>query len=91
MDILQYMVDYIENAMPRTRSLRLTGISNVLSADARETEVPTSIVFARLTDFTYMKDDKFAACGPAHAFEGCGSIRPTFAVGEQQSLIAATL
>jgi site-specific DNA-cytosine methylase len=59
-DVLQFMADYVENAMPRTRDLRLTGISNVLSADRDETEVPTSIVFARLTDFiSYMKDDKY--------------------------------
>ena len=54
------MADFIENAMPRTPPLRLTGISNVLSADKRETEVPTSIVFARLTDFiSYMKEDEY--------------------------------
>ena len=59
-DILQFMADFIENAMPRTPPLRLTGISNVLTADKQESEVPTSIVFARLTDFiTYMKDDQF--------------------------------
>jgi hypothetical protein len=59
-DVLQFMVDYIENAMPRTKPLRLTGISNVLSADTNETEVPTSIVFAGLTDFLdYMKDDRY--------------------------------
>src|SRR6266567_610463 len=54
------MADYIENAMPRTRPLRLTGINNVLSADKDETEIPTSIVFARLTDFiSYMKEDRY--------------------------------
>ena len=59
-DVLQFMADYIENAMPRTPRLRLTGIRNVLSADKDETEIPTSIVFARLTDFiTYMKEDRY--------------------------------
>jgi hypothetical protein len=59
-DILQYMADYIENAMPLTNTLKLTGISNILTADQSETEVPTSIVFARLTDFIeYMKEDRY--------------------------------
>jgi AIPR protein len=59
-DVLQFMADYIENAMPRTPPLRLTGISNVLSADKDETEIPTSIVFARLTDFiSYIKEDRY--------------------------------
>ena len=59
-DVLQFMADFVENAMPRTPPLRLTGINNVLSADKEETEVPTSIVFARLTDFiSYMKEDQF--------------------------------
>ena len=49
-DILQFMADFIENAMPLTPPLRLTGISNVLAAEKHETEVPTSIVFARLID-----------------------------------------
>ena len=54
------MADYVENAMPHTPPLRLTGISNILSADQHETEVPTSIVFARLTDFVgYMKEDRY--------------------------------
>jgi hypothetical protein len=59
-DLLQFMADYVENAMPHTAPLRLTGISNILSADQNETEVPTSIVFARLTDFIdYMKQDRY--------------------------------
>ncbi|MCK1711146.1 AIPR family protein [Bradyrhizobium sp. 143] len=59
-DVLQFMADYVENAMPLTPPLLLTGISNILSADQSETEVPTSIVFARLTDFVaYMKDDQY--------------------------------
>jgi len=59
-DVLQFMVDYIEDAMPHTPSLLLTGISTVLSADKHDTEVPTSIVFARLKDFIlYMDKDPY--------------------------------
>lgn len=59
-DVLQFMVDYIEDAMPRTAPLRLTGISTVLSAGQSDSDVPTSIVFARLIDFIeYMDDDPY--------------------------------
>jgi hypothetical protein len=59
-EMLQFVVDYIEDAMPRTPTLRLTGISSVLSADKRETKVPTSIVFAKLIDLIrYMEDDPY--------------------------------
>jgi hypothetical protein len=59
-DVLQFMVDYIEDAMPHTPSLMLTGISTVLSAGEKDSEVPTSIVFARLADFIrYMDDDPY--------------------------------
>jgi|SRR5579859_100498 len=59
-DIVQFMVDHIEGAMPRTPTMLLTGIRGVLSADRRDTEVSTSIVFARLTDFVnYMKKDPY--------------------------------
>jgi hypothetical protein len=59
-DILQFIVDDIEGAMPITHSLLLTGIHNILSADTVDTLVPTSIVFARLRDFiNYMKRDPF--------------------------------
>jgi hypothetical protein len=59
-DILQFMVDDIEGAMPRTPTMLLTGIHGVLSADKRDTEVSTSIVFARLTDFLkYMQNDPY--------------------------------
>ncbi|MGH9689973.1 MAG: AIPR family protein [Candidatus Acidiferrales bacterium] len=57
-EVLQFMADYLEDAMPRTPSMLLTGISTVLSADKRDTEVPTSIVFARLADFLkYMEEE----------------------------------
>ena len=59
-EMLQFVVDYIEDAMPYTPTLQLTGISNVLSADKRDTRVPTSIVFAKLTDLIrYMQDDPY--------------------------------
>ena len=59
-DILGFMADYIEDAMPMTRPMTLTGISGVLTTDPSETEVPISIVFARLTDFIrYMDGDPF--------------------------------
>lgn len=59
-DVLQFMVDYIEDAMPHTADLLLTGISTVLSAGEQDSEVPTSIVFARLADFIkHMDDDPY--------------------------------
>lgn len=59
-DILGFMADYIEDAMPMTRPMKLTGISGVLTTDPSETSVPISIVFARLTDFIrYMDGDPF--------------------------------
>ncbi len=60
-DILGFMADYIEDAMPMTRPMTLTGIGGVLTTDPGETEVPISIVFARLTDFIkYMDGDPFS-------------------------------
>jgi hypothetical protein len=57
-DMLQFVVDYIEDAMPRTPTLRFTGISTVLSADRHDTTVPTSIVFAKLVDLVrYMQEE----------------------------------
>jgi len=57
-ELLQFVVDYIEDAMPLTPKLTLTGISTVLSADKRYTNVPTSIVFAKLVDLIrYMRDE----------------------------------
>jgi hypothetical protein len=59
-EVLQFMADYLEDAMPRTPMMLLTGINVVLSADKRDTEVPTSIVFAKLADFIkYMEDDPY--------------------------------
>ena len=59
-DVLQYVAEHIEGAMPETEPLVLSGITTVLTAATNESEVPTSIVFARLIDFiTYMQDDPF--------------------------------
>ena len=59
-ELLQYVAEHTEGAMPETESLLLNGISNVLTPATNESEVPTSIVFARLIDFVhYMEDDPF--------------------------------
>ncbi|MBI3798517.1 MAG: AIPR family protein [Deltaproteobacteria bacterium] len=59
-DVLQYVAEHIEGAMPETEPLFLTGIQTVLTPATNESEVPTSIVFARLVDFiTYMEADPF--------------------------------
>ena len=57
-DLIQHLIDDIDNAMPRTPTLLLESINSVLSPDRRDTEVSTSIVFARLIDFiNYMEAD----------------------------------
>ena len=57
-DLLQYLMDDIDAAMPLTPTMTLTGIGHVLSPDKEDTEVATSIVFARLRDFIkYMAED----------------------------------
>ena len=59
-DLLQFMADHIEDAMPRTNDLVLNGISTLISTTPEVSEVPTSIVFAQLADFiSYMDDDPF--------------------------------
>ncbi|HQQ47770.1 MAG TPA: AIPR family protein, partial [Acidobacteriota bacterium] len=59
-DVLQYLVEHLEGAMPETDPLTLASITHVLTPPSTETEVPTSIVFARLIDFlNYMEDDPF--------------------------------
>jgi len=59
-DLIQHIVDDIDGAMPRTSELVLSGIQSVLPAHRDDTEVPTSIVFARLVDFiSYMEHDPF--------------------------------
>ncbi|HEV2615072.1 MAG TPA: AIPR family protein [Candidatus Acidoferrales bacterium] len=60
-DIVQFMADHMEDAMPRTPEMLLTGIGSVLSPDRQDTNVPTSIVFARLMDFiAYMEHDRYS-------------------------------
>lgn len=59
-DLIQCLVDDIDGAMPRTPPISLNGIHGVLSPDKADTEVATSIVFARLLDFIrYMESDPF--------------------------------
>jgi AIPR protein len=59
-DVIQYLMEHIEGAMPETDPLILSGITTVLTPPENESEVPTSIVFARLIDFLkYMEDDQF--------------------------------
>ena len=59
-DILQYMIDDLEGAMPRTNNLLLSNITTLLSPSKEESKVPTSIVFARLIDFLkYMVNDPY--------------------------------
>lgn len=58
-DLKKYLLDDIDGALPKTDDLVLKKISKILSARKRDTEVPTSIVFARLKDFLdYMKKDE---------------------------------
>ena len=56
-DLNNFLLEHLENAMPETDTLILSDISNVISASKNETEVPTSIVFARLVDFIHYMDD----------------------------------
>jgi len=59
-DLIQCLVDDIDGAMPRTPPISLNGINALLPADQADTEVATSIVFARLVDFIrYMENDPF--------------------------------
>jgi hypothetical protein len=59
-DVLHYVAEYMEDAMPETERLLLSGISNVLTPPPAESAVPTSIVFAKLIDFiNYMENDPF--------------------------------
>src|SRR6266705_4069907 len=59
-DLIQCLVDDIDGAMPRTPPISLNGIHSLLPADKADTEVATSIVFARLVDFIrYMESDPF--------------------------------
>jgi len=57
-DLNNYLLEFLENAMPKTDELVLSDIQNCLTAVGSESIVPTSIVFARLVDFIkYMDND----------------------------------
>jgi hypothetical protein len=59
-NVLQYLIEHIEGALPETEPLIFSDITSVLTPPSAETEIPTSIVFARLIDFiSYMEDDNF--------------------------------
>lgn len=59
-DLLQCLIDDLDGAMPRTPPITLTGINNLISPNTEDTEIATSIVFARLLDFIkYMDEDPF--------------------------------
>lgn len=59
-DVVQCLVDDIDGAMPRTPPISLNAINALLPADQADTEVATSIIFARLIDFIrYMEGDPF--------------------------------
>jgi hypothetical protein len=58
-DLVQDVLDDFEDAAPRMLPLKLHGIDDVLIARAQDSDVRTSVVFARVRDFvTYMKGDK---------------------------------
>ena len=57
-ELIQYVLDDLEGAMPRTQPLTLSGISQILTSEPRDTTVPIHVVFARLDDFIdYMETD----------------------------------
>lgn len=57
-DLVQFLIDDLDGAMPKTNELTLTDISAVLSPDIRDTVISTSIVFGKLKDFiNYMDED----------------------------------
>ena len=59
-DLVQYLIDDLDGAMPRTPSITLAGIHSVPAPYEEATDVHTSIVFARLIDFIrYMQRDQY--------------------------------
>jgi AIPR protein len=59
-DLIQYLIDDLDGAMPRTAPLTFNGIHNVPSPYEEGADVHTSIVFARLVDFIkYMQADPY--------------------------------
>ncbi len=82
-DLIQYIVDDIDGAMPRTAPLELTNIHQVLAADKAETEVATSIVFARLYDFIkYMNKDPHDLLFARNVRLSLGNTTPNKAIKE---------
>lgn len=59
-DLIQYLIDDLDGAMPRTPPIKFTGIHSIPAPYEEDTEVHTSIVFARLIDFIkYMQHDPY--------------------------------
>ena len=59
-DVLHCIVDDIDGAMPRTKTIELERVSSPLTPDLDGMNVATSIVFARLIDFLrYMESDPY--------------------------------
>jgi hypothetical protein len=57
-DLIHFLIDDLDGAMPKTDDLILTDVQSVLSPGISETEVSTSIVFGKLKDFIdYMNTD----------------------------------
>ena len=82
-DLIQYIIDDIDGAMPRTEPLELTNIHQVLAADKSETEVATSIVFARLYDFIqYMNHDPYDLLFARNIRLSLGDTTPNKAIKE---------
>ncbi len=82
-ELLQYVAEHIEGAMPETEPLLLTGISNVLTPATNESEVPTSIIFARLIDFIdYMERDPFDLLFARNVRLDLGDTEPNKAIEE---------
>lgn len=59
-DLIQYLIDDLDGAMPRTPPVTFSGIHSVPSPYEEGIDVHTSIVFARLIDFiNYMDHDPY--------------------------------
>lgn len=82
-ELIQYMVDDIDMAMPRTPSLILSGIPQVLTPGENGIELSTSIVFARLIDFIqYMQKDTFGLLFARNVRFNLGNTEPNTAIKE---------
>lgn len=59
-DLLQSMIAFLDDAMPKTPDLILTQISKILPASDDLSKVPTTILFAKIHDFIkYMQKDPY--------------------------------